>query len=330
MKKTLFTLTLLALLLGVSSCSKEKEGKFNPKEKLKAVYQEYASYYGGELQSIDPKYMSEEWVWDDSQLDRILYYEQSVYEPYEDSDYVETEQELVYTQLFTYDRDDRVVKSEVLGMVNMTTTCEYEGKYLKSMTVMEDKETIASFLFNRDGDKISSFDLTLSDSYFDMDKQARRQFERILPLRFILSPEQASAVLAVSQSSAAQAAKRGAKGNTVLHLALGWADGNVIQITCDFMGSSILYAFNYDDKINPFYNLFETVSLANNSFLPFAAMSHNNVTGIAFVSQEDGETFTETETYTYTYNNKNYPTSKSNEMTFGSYRYVETLYYEYK
>ena len=188
MKKTLFTLTLLALLLGVSSCSKEKEGKFNPKEKLKAVYQEYASYYGGELQSIDPKYMSEEWVWNDSQLDRILYYEQSVYEPYEDSDYVETEQELVYTQLFTYDRDDRVVKSEVLGMVNMTTTCEYEGKYLKSMTVMEDKETIASFLFNRDGDKISSFDLTLSDSYFDMDKQARRQFERILPLRFILSP----------------------------------------------------------------------------------------------------------------------------------------------
>ena len=80
-----------------------------------------------------------------------------------------------------------------------------------------------------------------------------------------------------------------------------------------------IYAFNYDDKNNPFYNLFETVSLANNNFLPFAAMSHNNVNGIAFVSQEDGETFTETETYTYTYNNKNYPTSKSHEMTFGDW-----------
>ena len=329
MKKTLFTLTLLTLLFSVSSCSKEMEGKYNPKEKIQAVYQEYAAYYEGELQLSEPKYMSEEWVWKDSQLDRILYYEQYTYEPYEDSDEEVVEQEHVYTQLFTYDGDGRLTKSEVLGQVNMTTTCEYEGKYLKSMTVMEEREMIVSFLFNREGNVITSFDLTLSESYFDMDKEAKRQLERIIPLRFVLSTEQASAVMSASQSCVKQYAKCGAKGNPVLRFELEWAEGNVTKIGCSYMGSSMQYAFNYDDKTNPFNNLFETVNVVNSNFLPFLSLSKNNVTAIAFTQFDEGEQYTDSEEYTYTYNNKNYPTSKTLEGNIESFKYVETTYYEY-
>ena len=96
------------------------------------------------------------------------------------------------------------------------------------------------------------------------------------------------------------------------------------------MGSTIMYAFNYDAKYSPFYNLFESYTLESNAFMPFMALSKNNATGIAETVAEGGETEYNTLTYTYTYNDKDYPTSRAGDETYDNYRYVETLYYEYK
>ena len=330
MKKILFTVAMAALLASVSSCTeKELEGKYAPKEKIQAVYAEITEYYNGEIERQEPKYKSEEWTWTKDQLSRIGYFEQITRQIGEDGE-IETDYEQLYTQLFTYDEDGRLTKSEILGWVNASATYEYDGNYLNTMTLYDGNEMYVKYQFNHEGKKITSFDLTMSEKFFGMDKKAMRQLERVNPLRFVLGVEPAARVMAATKSCAKRAAKVGSKANPVVHFDMEWTGDNVSRITGSYMGSTIMYAFNYDAKYSPFYNLFESYTLESNAFMPFMALSKNNATGIAETVAEGGETDYNTLTYTYTYNDKDYPTSRAGDETYDNYRYVETLYYEYK
>ncbi len=329
MKKILFSVAAIALLASVSSCKKEMEGKYAPKEKIQSVYTEQTSYYNDEVERQEAKFLSESWTWEKGLLSRITYYDQYTYEVGENGE-TETERDLLYTQLFTYDDDGRLTKSEIMGLANMTATCEYDGNYLKTMTVKDEGEFVASYAFNHDGKRITSFDLTLGEEFMDMDLKAMKQLERVNPLRFVLSAEPAEKVMAASKLYAKRAAKAGSKANTVLHFDMEWSGDNVSQIAASYMGATMQYSLTYDGKNNPFYNLFEIVNTVENGFMPFLPLSKNNVTDIAIVQSADGEDYTETIHYDYTYNGKNYPTSRKEEESYGGYRDVTTYYYEYK
>ena len=329
MKKILFAVMAFALLAGVSSCKKEMEGKYAPKEKIQSVYQEHAVYYGGEVIHQEPKFKSEEWSWVNDRLDRIVYFEQYTYGVDENGE-PETEYEQLYVQLFSYDSDGRLTKSEILGQANMEAICEYDGKELKTMTVKEDGEMVVTYQFNHDGKRITSFDLTLGEEYWEMDEKVAKQLERVSPLRFVLSAEPATEVMAATKDCAKRASKAGSKANAVIHFEMEWNGDNVSQISATYMGETMQYNFNYDTKNNPFYNLFDVVNTVDNNFMPFMPLSKNNVTAIAVILSEDGETETETMQYTYTYNDKDYPTSRKEEETYGHSRFERTYYYEYK
>ena len=329
MKKILFAVMAFALLAGVSSCKKDMEGKYAPKEKIQSVYQESAMYYDGEIENQEDKFKSEEWTWVKDRLDRIIYFDQYTYGGGEDEE-PEREYVQLYVQLFSYDSDGRLTKSEIIGMANMEATCEYDGKELSKMTIKEDGEMVATYQFNHDGKRITSFDLTLGGDYWEMDENVAKQLERVNPLRFVLSAEQAAEVMAATKSYAKSAAKAGSKANTTIRFNLEWNGDNVSRIGAIYMGATMQYDFNYDTKNNPFYNLFEMVSTVENNFMPFMPLSKNNVTGIAVTLSEDGEIETETMQYSYTYNDKDYPTSRKEEETYGNSRYERTYYYEYK
>ena len=331
MKKILFAVMAFALLAGVSSCKKELEGKYAPKEKIQSVYQEYAMYYDGEIENQEAKFKSEEWTWVKDRLDRIVYFDQTTYEVGEDEE-PESEYVQLYVQLFSYDSDGRLTKSEIIGMANMEATCEYDGKELSKMTIKEDGEMVATYQFNHDGKRITSFDMTLGGDYWEMDEKVAKQFERVNPLRFVLSAEPAAEVMSATKSYAKSAAKAGSKANTTIRFNLEWNGDNVSRIAASYMGETMQYNFNYDTKNNPFYNLFEVVHTVDNNFMPFMPLSKNNVTAIAILLSEDGDTEAETETmqYSYTYNDKDYPTSRKEEETFGDSRFERTYYYEYK
>lgn len=333
MKKVLFTLATLALLAGVSSCTKEKEGKYNPKEKIESVYAEAQIYVDDLLDSQMPKFKSEEWVWEKERLTRISYYGQAFYYPTDDPEEAQMERELMYTQLFTYDEDGRLTKSEILGDVNMLATCEYEGKYLKKMTVTEEDEMVVTYEFTHVGKRISSFKLTISGVDFDMDKKVREQLERTNPLRFVLAPEPAKMVTIATKKGVERAIKSGSKANVVLEFQVSWNDAdNVSDMMCNYMGGIVDYSFRYDTKNNPFYNLFDIVNGIGSEYVPFMPLNKNNVTGIAETVVEPGETDPEVRVieFSFTYNSKDYPTSRKMVEGDEEFRYEETLYYEYK
>lgn len=329
MKKILLIVAAIALLAGVSSCKKDMEGKYAPKEKIQAVYQERALYYNDEVSYEVPKYKSEEWMWEKDRLNRITYYEEYTYESGEDGE-TETGHEVMYTQLFTYDGDGRLTKSEILGQVNMVATCEYDGKYLKTMTVNESGELVVAYQFNHDGKKITSFDLTLGDDFFDGDEKTMEQIERVNPLRFVLDVEPSAKVMTATKVCAKRAAKAGSKANAVLHFDLTWDGDNVSRMATSYMGATMQYAFAYDGKNNPYSNLFELVNMMDGSLMPYMALSKNNATKITLTQTTEGETLTQTEEYAYTYNVKDYPTSKTLSELWEDARYEQTYYYEYK
>ncbi|MBO4370616.1 MAG: hypothetical protein J5808_04540 [Paludibacteraceae bacterium] len=329
MKKILFTVMALALLVGASSCKKEMEGKYAPKEKIQSVYQERTVCNNDSVIQQEPKFKSEEWTWENNVLDRITYFDQYAYEN-EEGDGMETELVQLYVQLFKYDGDGRLSKSEILGMASMKAEYEYDGKYLKTMAIYDEGDMLVTYQFNHEGSKITSFDLTLGDELVDKNKNAMQQLERVNPLRFVMEVEPASKVMAATKSCAKRSAKVGSKANPVVHFDMEWSGDNVSKIWANYMGATMQYNFNYDNKNNPFYNLFEMVAMVNEGFVPFLPLSKNNVTGIAETYIEDGESDTYSLAYTYTYNNKDYPTSKKEGDDYGEYRYETTYYYEYK
>ena len=116
----------------------------------------------------------------------------------------------------------------------------------------------------------------------------------------------------------------------VVRFDLEWDGDNVKSIAANYMGESVQYAFKYDSKNNPYYNLFEIVNTVENGFMPYMSLSKNNVTDIAMTMSEEGESYTYNTVLTYTYNKKDYPASKVVDETEEDYRYQQTLYYEYK
>jgi len=85
-KKNIFTTTIMmALLAGIvafQSC--QKEGKYNPEQKISKIYEdvyEYVSFWNEEMETWDerqevkyPKQLTEEWIWKDDKLSEINYY----------------------------------------------------------------------------------------------------------------------------------------------------------------------------------------------------------------------------------------------------------------
>ena len=335
MNKLPFIIAVLTLLTGLSSCPKEREGKYTPKEKVQSVYQEQTWYQNDEVVRQEAKYKSEEWTWANDQLDSIIYYEQHTYQS---EDETEIWYEKISTQQFTYDKDGRLTKSEIVGYFNIigftsiVATCEYDGKYLKSITVTEEGEFVESYQFNHNGKQITSFDLTLSNNLIEKDKKAMQLLDRVNPLRFILDVEIATKVMSTTQECVKRASKADIKANNVVHFDMTWEGDNVSRIAGNYMGPTMQYDITYDNKNNPFYNLFDIANTVYQGFLLSTPICKHNVTGISLtLTGSEGETSrTKSVAITYTYNNKDYPTSRTQNTTDGDDGYEQTYYYEYK
>ena len=351
MKKLVFTLAVAALLASVSSCTKEKEGVYNPKQKIQSVYLETKGYQENELVLDNPKFKSEVWAWNDNRLERISYYDQATY--YDESS-TYTERELIYTQLFSYDKNDRLTKCEILGDLNMVATYTYDGNYLETITISEEDSPMVSYHFNREKKKVTSIDMTINSELLEKsvrNTKTAKMLDRTNPLRFVMTPELAAHTMSATKDYAIRMAKKGCtKAESTFTLTVEWDGDNISKISGTIMDMNAVLNFKYDNKNNPFYGLFDMSGVMEESmvFGPVLPMNKHNVTRIALSYTYGDESETESQDYSYTYNGKDYPTSKTIDETMpmtdwvydeesgewvivelGNYRFVQTEYYEY-
>ena len=327
MKKLVYGVLAIAAIGMFAAC--QKEGTFNPKEKIANVYEEYtstSSWYNGEEWEEEnysqPKTLSEKWTWDGKLLSKIEYPE--TYE-----EFTET-----YVVNFTYDGKQLVEANSKEERMVVT----YDGKKLDKIDMYwgiqpnSITEPSVTYTFTYDGKKISKINVSMSDEDWkgNDSRLQKSRMAQILTQSLLPSARDAEKMLVATPK---MAAKKGAKGSQTGELSLTWDGGNISKIVASYDGVQVASVeYTYDNKKNPYQGFVfglvgETVP---NDEIGFGFANENNITKM--VMSELGEE-PEVEEYSYTYDGK-WPVSvTSNHSYSDEYNrstYTRTTYFEYK
>ncbi|MCR4811984.1 MAG: hypothetical protein K5867_05235 [Bacteroidales bacterium] len=307
MKKIFFIAAASMLLLSMTSCNKQKDGVFNPKQKISAIYHAYreqGSWYNSatymwedEDPYVTPMHKSEEWVWDGKQLQQIRYFS-------EDGTIDDTE-------TFTYDGKQLVRVEYDYGDDREYTTYEYDGKELASAKFYVDGLLYISYEFTHTDKKIT--DITMTE--YDYDKSvtdiARRQLSS---LRSILPMGQiGEKVIANCEARL----KTKAASTYITRISLTWTSNNITRITYKWSDGDIdTDDFTYDNKKNPYYGLLNS----EGEITPFYSSENNVLTygSYAYVYEYDRNDYptSRVSTYTYTYSSDTHRVRSTSTNTY--------------
>ena len=243
MKKTALFAAAAALLI-FGAC--QKDGKYNPKEKISIVSEEYcsvSSYFSGEEwvtdSSITPKHVSEQWTWDGKKLSQIAYIG---YDYDDQGNMVPDGQDLVK---FNYDGSQM---TEITTSYGERMTFTYDGKKLQKAELYDGTATpYMTYEFEHDGKKISSMTVTMAGVYYDKKGAKVSRLEHLLLGNII--PQTKSTDKFVCQLHA-----KAAKAGQSIRMDLTWDGDNVSKITAGTPHGNATATFTYDDKNNPFKN----------------------------------------------------------------------------
>lgn len=259
--KKYFILTAVLMVFAVFITSCDKDGVYNPKQKISKIYHE----------SDGSKILHESWSWDGNLLTKISY--------------GNTQD---YYDLFEYEKKQMVkMTSFEYGIAGDYTTFIYDKSLLQKAEVYSDKELTESMEFEHDGKKIIKVTIT---SYQDYDYGTQKSVNHQKLLNHTLR-------LFVSQSIIDKMVQNTHKSSSyVMTIEFTYDGNNVISEKLIEEDFTYMTSYTYDDKDNPFYD-----ALFGGGDSHSSAMSQNNpLTAIDSYSME-GEPVSSKITYTYVY-----------------------------
>lgn len=303
MKKTVLALAALTMLASVfTSCKKDTEGAFNPKQKIEGIYTEETVTENGNQVSKTDKYLSEKWNWGGKTLTSI--------------DFMNENGSVAATEKYTYDDKNRIA---TLTSGSQVGTFTYDGKEMTKFEVTENGQFAMSLQFEHDGKKIVKIILTtpVDDDDFDFD------FANSRIVRQVLGNELTKAVNFAHRNGRMVARKNAVKASTEsITMLISWDGDNVSNVSgsLSFMGMSLSMNidFTYDNQLNPLYGNMAIFTLGASEG-NMGTLSKNNVTSMTtkmtmpfFGEQKD------VINYKYTYDGK-YPSAVTMEEKVPSY-----------
>lgn len=319
MKKTALFAAAAALLI-FGAC--QKDGKYNPKEKISNVSEEYCSvysYFSGEEwvtdSSITPKHVSEQWTWDGKKLSQIAYIG---YDYDDQGNMVPDGQDLVK---FNYDGSQM---TEITTSYGERMTFTYDGKKLQKAELYDGAATpYMTYEFEHDGKKISSMTVTMDEEYYAKKGTRVGRLEHLLLGNII--PQTKSTDKFVCQLHA-----KAAKAGQSIRMDLTWDGDNVSKITAVTPYGNATMTLTYDDKNNPFKNFGPMFGFYGETETGVEFCNKNNITKMVISDIEGGS---DEENYTYTYDGQ-WPVSCTNmysyEDEYSRGTNSRTVYYEYE
>lgn len=306
MKKITLMVAVLAMGLFFVSCN--KEGQFNPKNKIDRIcyseshkWEVYENgYWSTESSGNTTKYVSEIWNWDGKMLKSISHYN--------------SDGELRYTENYEY--DGKCLSSISWGDADRYTFTYDKGK-LSSIDGYEGTQKMISYVFTHDGSKISRITIT--------DFGAKKGDFLPLPVNALRFFIQSADEQSFSNMMAKLANKMNTKEIETWTIDFEWDGSNVSKLTYLEGAYKETVEYKYDNKLNPYYGLFDI-----SEYDAVMMLSKNNVT--RYVSNNSENSHAEND-YIYTYDGK-VPTMQTVSYTnnYGDERYSSTsiTYYEYK
>lgn len=307
MKKfTILAFACVALLF--SAC--QKEGVFNPKQKISKIYTSTTFSIDGSTTTTD-RSLAEAWTWNkNNTLAKIDKYQDNA---------------IVGTDTYTYDNKKRVVRIDGndnhfghTSIYHIVFT--YNGKELSEASFYFGDDLSATLKYTHQNGKISKIEATITEDDMENYMKALRS---LLPQQFYVSLE---------NSYKKNPAKYNAKGNdhTTTWVAT-WDKDNISKIVItekygSFGQETITSEYKYDNYNNPYYGFTPGESGETTGA---GCYSKNNITRTTTLYQSidanGSEKGTEMINYTYTYKGK-YPVTCSQTGGFQG----ETLITEYE
>ncbi|HOS15749.1 MAG TPA: hypothetical protein PKX15_01805 [Bacteroidales bacterium] len=288
--KKYFVLSTVIMVFAIFLNACDKEGIYNPKEKIKAIYEQYED---------EKKIQTEEWTWQDNLLTKITY---------PSLDGVNT--------VFNYE-NKRLVKiieyDEGIEEGYMTFT--YDKALLLKVEMFSDDELEMKIDITHDKKKITKMNFT---HYFDeyesaSHKSIQRSEMLSRMMRFVVGKERAQRIVKIMQR----------KSNQTYSMEFTYDGDNVVTEKIISDGVTYLtHTYTYDEKLNPFY---DALYFAESGAL---ALSKNNVTKETATSTYDEDISTTTYNISYVYDGK-FPIEVKTSYTYFDETYSYTTFYEY-
>lgn len=306
--KSFSKLLLLSIAIFIfTSC--QKDCVFRPKEKIefvrestKHIYKVYNSETGQwETTEVTvPQHIVQKWLWNHNVLKSITYYD-------------DDEQE-IYTDDFEY-----VGKklSRISWGTEWSYKFDYEGDELISITYSDGNFVHSIYTISHKRGKISKI------SYTDYDLKGSAHSLPAHVWNYLL-PNCDAKIANRIQSYLSKKDNQKSEEQYVINFS--WTGENITKMEVMNGDDSMIVAFGYDNKLNPFRGLLEMEEMA---FID--AFSKNNVVEESLVDARGNVLSTTKYTYTYT---GNYPETKSYHITTADENEQEmetvTLKYEYR
>ena len=290
----LMTKLVFLLIFCVSLLSCGKDETFNPKQKIKRIYE---GAYGG------PKYLKQEWTWDNDRLMKIDFYSS------DDEDII-----LRNREYFTYE-DNKLIKVENNDAYFQIS---YKNKkYDRIELYRKNGYLLATWDFSYRNNKVSKIILTDNDDYWD----SKMENEGFLSFLMPVSIMEYSSKMGGKKSSSA----------FVTTITYQYSGNNITEIkwTLNEPDDYIIYTYNsYDDMLNPFYKHIELESRY------IEKVTSENNPKKAHMSISSAPKYESDTDYLYQYNNDMFPIEvvvrTFTEDFFDSYIDLYKRYYEYE
>ena len=306
MKKVLVLMVAAATLLAFTSCN--KEGVYNPKEKIVKIYKSSInsttySYGGQSLTESDtvPKYVSEEWTWSGKLLTSISFYSYNY----------QTKTSVFSNKIdLTYDGKQLTKVASSDDPTNEYATYTYDGNKISKIETYYRGKLQSTTDVTHDGKKVVKVVITMYDD--DEGDITKFVMNSIMPTRkaaeMVLACRSAKAVTTETET-----------------IDFTYEGNNVSKMVVTYGEDKRTMDFTYDAMKNPFYGNYLYAASGDGSVM----LSENNV--LTEKSSWTGEE-PRTQSYTYEYDGK-YPVSCTTSETSNdgvySYSSSNTIYYEY-
>jgi len=227
MKKNFLTPTTVAVLLLIfcisfNSCKKDEV--YNPERKIKKIYEKFED---------SPRYLQQEWTWDENKLMRIDYY-------YHGNNNIEN------SEYYTYEENKltKVEDNEGYFQISYTGFKYSKIEYFKK----DDNLLIASWDFSYRNNKVSKIILTYDYSFWIPDKIGRGGFLSSLISKDFISAIENSAKEQTKGSSYPKAVTLTYKYNGDNIKEEKWKTDNTGGLT-----DMVVFYKSYDKMLSPFH-----------------------------------------------------------------------------
>lgn len=280
MKKTTTLFMTLLLATAITSC--HKDGVYNPKEKIDKIYVDAGS----------GKSLSEDWTWDNKQLKTIDYYDSTG--------------TVNYTETFIYN-DNRL--SQVDNKENgETVKYTYDKRRLHQADFYNNNVLYMTCLFEYEDNKLSDIGVTVKDADKGLNTNGFAN-----PLNYVLPKQSVQSINNVLNENPT-------RGTIYFEIDFAWDGNNVSEIGIELAdGYSILYVFEYDNKLNPF-RYFLNSDLEETLYGHGIYKSKNNVTAYTLIEAVMGYSFTESYYISYTYDGR-FPATRTLDNVIEYFEY---------